>query len=172
MERAILLPALGVACLSPDIAESSLAWWSASCCRTLGLGKTLWLCLSPWVEIWALKQSSAELLIPCSCAVSFLKIILKLENPVLKDLLDIRLKLKNCCAPFFFYSCQGHSALEDFISDCSIKVSAGTKKLICNKSVSSDCPGAGCHFLRCTSSLGQSNLDFFPLVFLLVDTSI
>lgn len=56
VEWAVLLPALGLTCLSPDIAESSLVWWSASCCWTLDLGKTSWLCLSPRVETGALKH--------------------------------------------------------------------------------------------------------------------
>lgn len=85
---------------------------------------------------------------------------------MLKDLLDIRLQQKSLCS--LFYSCQCHGVHGDFTSDCSVKVSAGTKKLICDKSVSSDCPGAGCSFLRCICSLGQSNPDFFTLVFLLV----
>lgn len=79
---------LGLAYLSPDTAESCLAWGSSSCCWTLDLGNILWLCLSPQVE--TVDSPAAWLLLLSSCylapvpSFSF-KIVLKLENPVLKD---------------------------------------------------------------------------------------
>lgn len=54
------------------------------------------------------QAGSAELPLPCSCAVLSLQILLKLENPVLEVLLGIRLQLKSLCS--HFYSCQNHGA--------------------------------------------------------------
>jgi len=71
LEQAVLLPALGLACLSPDIAESSLVWWSACCCGMLDLGKIWWLCLALRGGNWGfeavLSSASPRLALLRSC---------------------------------------------------------------------------------------------------------
>lgn len=66
VEQAVMLPHLGLTCLSPDTAESRLMTWS--CCRT-HLGKTLWLCLSFQVETGALNWGWAVPVPACRLAL-------------------------------------------------------------------------------------------------------